>query len=250
MSEKGQNLYRLQQAWSGCTGCKLHEQRSNIVFGYGNPNAQVMIVGEAPGETEDKEGLPFVGAAGGLLDQYLGLTSHRAEVRDLTEDMNATKNYEARETKRWKLRDLLLQEFYFTNVVMCRPPDNRDPTPKEMESCRPRLFSQIYTVDPVIIISAGKVATEVLLGKKVSITQVRGELFDVDIPGAKEGTVRYPVMAVLHPSYLLRTNDFQKGGTGARTFNDFIRAMNIVDLYNKEHYGVVIPPTRPKKEKD
>ena len=244
---KAEALGRLQQAWNACQGCGLCEYRNSVVFGYGNPNSQVLIIGEAPGENEDRIGLPFVGAAGQLLDQYLGYASIRTEIQELVESINRSKSKS--DTDRRDLRNLLLDEFYFTNVVMCRPPENRDPIPKEIEACRTRLFEEIYIVDPVLIVTAGRIATEAVLGKKVSITSARGELFDIEIPGRIQN-VRYPVLAVLHPSYLLRRNDFrQKGGDGVKTYNDFIRAMNLVDRYNESHYGIPIPVDRPKMEK-
>lgn len=239
----------LQEQWSECRGCNLCHERTNVVFGYGNPNAQVMIIGEAPGQNEDESGYPFVGAAGQLLDQYLAQVSIREDVKVVVEEISAAKRADNKINAISKLRDVLLDDYYFTNVVMCRPPDNRDPTPKEVETCRNRLFSQIYAVDPVLIITAGKIATEALLGKKVSITQMRGDIFDVSIPSVT-GTVSYPVMATLHPSFLLRKNDFkQKGGDGVKTYNDFVRAMNIIDAFNLRHYDLEIPTTRPKMER-
>lgn len=245
--DKNQYLSAMYQGWSGCTACGLCQDRQQIVFGYGNPNAQVMIIGEAPGENEDRQGLPFIGAAGQLLDQYLAYVSCRDEVQDTVETMNKLRNEEDRYAYRRKLRELLLEDYYFTNVVMCRPPENRDPIPKELDACRARLIEQIYTVDPVIIVTAGSIATTALVGKKVSITSQRGELLDVEIPG-RILPVRYPLMPVLHPSYLLRSNDFrQKGGNGTKTYNDFVRVMEIVDAFNLRHYGIQ-PPKRPKKE--
>jgi DNA polymerase len=245
--DKAQYLKAMHQGWSNCQACGLCEYRTNVVFGYGNPNAQVMIIGEAPGAREDMQGVPFVGDSGQLLDQFLAYSSVRPEVIECVEDLNSMRNDDDRVPYRKKLRELLLQEFYFTNVVMCRPPENRDPIPKEMEACRARLIEQIYTVDPVLILTTGGTATTALVGKKVSITSQRGEMFDVELPG-RIGPVRYPVLALLHPSFLLRTNDFkQKGGNGTKTYNDFIRAMEIVDAYNLRHHGVPLPK-RPKKE--
>ncbi len=239
-------LLELQRAWSSCRSCGLCENRNSIVFGYGNPNSQILIIGEAPGETEDRNGVPFIGAAGQLLDQYLGYTSVRPEIQELIESINRSKAKSDDDRK--DLRNLLLDEFYFTNIVMCRPPDNRDPLPKEMEVCRIRLLEQIYLIDPILIITAGRIATEALVNKKISITSARGELFDVEIPGRIQ-SVRYPVLAVLHPSYLLRKNDFkQKGGEGVKTYNDFIRAMTLVDKYNEMHFGFSVV-NRPKLEK-
>ncbi len=252
MPTKMDSLLWLHQTWSQCRGCNLCQERQNVVFGYGNPDAQVMIIGEAPGETEDRTGYPFVGAAGQLLDMYLAQSSDKEVVQEIFDKLNAARNSRDKEGYRLELRNNLLDEIYFTNAVMCRPPENRDPIPKELEACRARLFEQIYLVDPVLIITAGRIASEAIIGKKISITSQRGELFDVEIPGKlhTEQKLRYPVLAILHPSYLLRKNDFrQKGGEGQKTYNDFIRTMNVIDKFNEAHYGQPIPTNRPKMEK-
>lgn len=246
---KGYALTVLQQAWSDCRGCNLCHERKNIVFGYGNPDAKVMIIGEAPGEAEDRTGIPFIGAAGQLLDQYLGYASEKEEIKNLIDTMNKVRGAEEKNGLRRDLRELHLEDFYFTNVVMCRPPENRDPIPKELEACKSRLLHQIYYVDPILIITAGRIATEAIIGKKVSITQSRGEIMDIAIPG-QYNSINYPVLPILHPSFLLRKNDFkQKGGDGQKTYNDFVRAMNIVDKVNETHFDIPIPSTRPKMEK-
>jgi len=245
--DKNQYLSAMYQGWSSCQACGLCAERQQVVFGYGNPDASVIIIGEAPGENEDRQGVPFVGAAGQLLDQYLAAVSYREDVQETVDTMNKLRNQDDRVSYQRRLRELLLEDYYFTNVVMCRPPENRDPIPKELDACRARLIEQIYTIDPVIIISAGSIATTALVGKKVSITSQRGELMDIEIPG-RLGAVRYPLMPVLHPSYLLRSNDFrQKGGNGTKTYNDFVRAMEIVDAYNEQHKGIP-RPKRPKRE--
>lgn len=242
-------LLQLHQAWYNCQACGLCQERTNTVYGYGNPDAQLMVVGEAPGETEDRYGVPFIGAAGQLLDLYLGQVSWREDVQIIIDHINGSKKQADKDDNRRQLREILLGDTYFTNIVMCRPPENRDPIPKEIEACKPRLLEQIYTVDPVLIVAAGRIATEALIGKKVAITQARGELFDVEFTG-RIHPLRYPVLAVLHPSYLLRRNDFrQKGGEGQKTYNDFVRSMNLIDRYNESHYDMPVPSTRPKMEK-
>ncbi len=252
MPTKVESLLWLHQAWSQCRGCNLCQERQNVVFGDGNPDSQIMIIGEAPGETEDKYGLPFIGAAGQLLDQYLAQSSDKEHVQEIFEKLISARSSRDKDGHRVELRNELLNEVYFTNAVMCRPPENRDPIPKELEACRTRLLEQIYLVDPVLILTAGRIATEALVGRKVSITQSRGELFDIEIPGKlhSDQKLRYPVLAILHPSYLLRKNDFrQKGGDGAKTYNDFVRSMNVIDKFNEMHFGKEIPATRPKMEK-
>lgn len=266
MKDRLQHLGELQTAWAQCQGCALREERRNVVFGHGQAEPAplydksgavismgglVMIIGEAPGENEDKFGIPFIGQAGQLLDIYLGTASARDDVIEAYEYVSSTQRMPEEERNKWKsqLKTLLLQEFYFTNIVMCRPPENRDPNPKEIEACRTRLLEQIYTIDPVFVIAAGKIAAEALVGKKVSITQARGELYDVEFQG-RGTTFRYPVMPVLHPAYLLRKNDFrQVGGDTEKTRDDFIKLMNLVDEYNLRHYGLPKPPRRPKLEK-
>lgn len=247
--DKDHALSWLKDSWSNCMACNLCQGRTNVVFGYGNPNAQIMIIGEAPGQNEDETGYPFVGAAGQLLDQYLAQVSARDDIQEIVDRISATRKMDEKRENISLLRERLLDDFYFTNVVMCRPPDNRDPTPKEVEICKTRLMAQIYTVDPVLIISAGKIATESLLERKVSITQMRGDIFDIEVQGVG-GPIRYPVLAVLHPSFLLRKNDFkQKGGDGVKTYNDFVRAMDIIDAFNLRHHDLEIPKNRPKTEK-
>lgn len=244
---KEQYLAALQEAWSGCRACGLCEERRNIVFGYGNPDATVMIIGEAPGEAEDATGYPFVGASGQLLDQFLGQVSAHQSIQDLLDDISDAKG-RANMEMRAQLRHKLLYDYFLTNIVMCRPPENRDPIPKEWAACRTRLLEQIYTVDPVLIICAGRLAAEAVIGKKISITSSRGDIYDVDFPG-RTTTIRYPVMPVLHPAYLMRKNDFkQKGGDGVKTYNDFVRSMNIIDLYNSNHFDIPVPTNRPKQE--
>ena len=236
--DKHQNLSALQEAWSTCQGCMLCHERRAVVFGYGNPDAQILVVGEAPGANEDREGVPFVGQAGQLLDQFLTLVSVDPQLASFAEK----EEYPAT-----ALREALLHYIYYTNVVCCRPPENRDPTPGEIETCRSRLHEIIYTVDPLLIIGIGRISAEALLGKKVTITQRRGDIVDIEIPG-RVTPVRYPLLIVLHTSYLLRVNDFnQAGGMAEKTFNDFLLAHRIVDEYNWLHYGIPHPKDRPKE---
>jgi DNA polymerase len=149
-----------------CTRCRLHEGRANLVFGDGNPEADLMFVGEGPGQQEDRRGLPFVGRAGELLTQMIekGLGIPRSEV-------------------------------YICNVVKCRPPDNRTPLADEVSTCSPFLEGQIAAVKPRVIIALGKPAASLLLGRDVPITRVRGTWHDYK---------GIPLMPTLHPAYILR----------------------------------------------
>jgi DNA polymerase len=149
-----------------CTRCPLHQGRTKIVFGDGNAAAELMFVGEGPGEQEDLSGLPFVGRAGELLTQMIeaGLKIPRASV-------------------------------YIANAVKCRPPNNRTPLPSEVAACREFLDGQIDAIRPKVIVALGKPATSLLLGRDVSITRVRGSWHDYR---------GFPVMPTFHPAFLLR----------------------------------------------
>ncbi len=132
---------------SGCVRCKLAQSRTQVVYGSGNANADLMFIGEAPGFHEDKQGLPFVGAAGGLLTGLL-------EGIGLTRD-----------------------QVYIANVLKCRPPGNRDPQPDEIEACEPWLWEQIDLIDPKVVCSLGNFSTRLLLAKPAAISRVRGQRF-------------------------------------------------------------------------
>jgi len=227
----------MQQAWSTCQGCLLCNERTNVVFGYGNPDARFMVIGEAPGMNEDEMGVPFVGHAGKLLDAFFATVSIHPELVE----MSKTEEFDYD-----RIREILLTDIFYTNVVCCRPPENRDPTTKEIEVCRPRLMETIYTVDPILIIATGRIPCESLLQKrKVSITQVHGEVFDITIEG-RLIEIHYPMMAVLHPSYLMRINDFnQSGGMGDKTYQNMLLAMHLVDWFDHLHRDRDLP-TRKK----
>jgi DNA polymerase len=169
-AERLARLDALQQEASGCTRCRLSEGRTQVVFGVGDPNADLMFVGEAPGFHEDKQGFPFVGQAGKLLDRLLeGIGLSRAEV-------------------------------YIANVIKCRPPGNRDPVPDEIEACEPYLFQQIELIEPRVIGTLGNFATKLLSGKQVGITRVHGQEQAVTLGGRQ--VLLYPLY---HPAAALYT---------------------------------------------
>ena len=155
---------------SGCTRCRLSQGRTQVVFGVGNPHADLMFVGEAPGFHEDKQGEPFVGQAGKLLDKLLGgIGLERSEV-------------------------------YIANVLKCRPPGNRDPQPDEIESCEPHLFRQIELIQPRVVATLGNFATKLLSGKPTGITRVHGQDQEVTLGGNR--VLLYPLY---HPAAALYT---------------------------------------------
>ncbi len=159
-----------------CTRCKLHALgRRQIVFGVGNPNADLMFVGEAPGADEDIQGVPFVGRAGQLLTKII-------EAIGLTRD-----------------------DVYIANVIKCRPPENRNPEPDEVETCEPFLFRQIDVIKPKVIVALGKFAAQTLLRTIDPISRLRGRVFDYR--GAK-------LIPTFHPAYLLRNPSVEARGVG------------------------------------
>jgi uracil-DNA glycosylase len=162
---EGDTLERIREDLGECTRCRLHERRNKIVFGAGNPRAELVFVGEGPGHDEDLQGLPFVGRAGKLLTQMI-------EAMGLTRD-----------------------QVYICNVVKCRPPENRKPEEDEVATCSPYLYRQLDVIQPKAIVCLGLTAAQALLKTKDPISRFRGEWFDY------RGT---KLLATYHPAYLLR----------------------------------------------
>jgi uracil-DNA glycosylase len=158
-------LERIREDLGECTRCRLHKQRTKIVFGVGNPHAELVFVGEGPGHDEDVQGLPFVGRAGKLLTQMI------------------------------EAMGLQREDVYICNVVKCRPPENRAPADDEVATCSPYLYRQLDVIGPKAIVCLGAVAAQTLLGTKDSISRYRGFWFD--FRNAK-------LLATYHPAYLLR----------------------------------------------
>jgi uracil-DNA glycosylase family 4 len=168
---KARALDELRDDIGDCTRCKLCKGRQNIVFGVGNPDAKIMFIGEGPGRDEDIQGEPFVGRAGQLL----------------------TKIIEAMGYKR--------SDVYIANIVKCRPPNNRNPEPDEVATCKPFLIRQVETIRPRVIVCLGSVATQNLLEIDAKITGMRGKFTEW------QGT---PVMPTYHPAFLLRNPNMKK----------------------------------------
>ena len=169
--EASENLEALNKLICSCTKCDLHKGRNKFVFGVGNPKADVLLIGEGPGAEEDKQGEPFVGRAGQLLNDIL------------------------------KAIKFTRQEVYIANVVKCRPPGNRTPLPEEMESCMPYLSKQIELIKPKLILCLGLVAAGALLKKKDSLGKMRGKIFEFN---------NVKVMVTYHPAALLRNPNFKR----------------------------------------
>ena len=162
----GESLEAIRSDIGDCQRCKLSPTRTTIVFGSGNPNADLVFVGEAPGYDEDQQGLPFVGAAGQLLTRII-------ESIGLKRD-----------------------DVYICNILKCRPPENRNPEPDEVFACSPFLKRQIASIQPKIVCCLGKFAAQTLLQSGASISKLRGQFHDMD--GMR-------IIATFHPAYLLRS---------------------------------------------
>ncbi|MEB3360973.1 MAG: uracil-DNA glycosylase [Synechococcaceae cyanobacterium] len=181
-AKRDAGLAALGQSCADCRRCPLADGRHQVVVARGNPAARLMVIGEGPGAQEDASGLPFVGRAGQLLDQMLasvGLDSNR--------------------------------DAYICNVVKCRPPENRKPSPAEMAACRPWLEEQLRLIQPAVVVLAGATALEGALGEKGAITKQRGQW------RAWQGRWAMPIF---HPSYLLRNPSRTEGSPKWLTWQD------------------------------
>jgi DNA polymerase len=168
--QRRERLVELYKEVSDCTKCPLHETRTKAVFGAGNADAELMFVGEAPGADEDRQGLPFVGRAGQLLNQLL-------------EEIGLSR-----------------EQVFIANVLKSRPPGNRDPQPLEIQACEPYLFEQVRLIEPKVVCTLGNFATKLLTGSQVGITKVRGT------PQLHElGGRAVFLLPLLHPAAALRT---------------------------------------------
>ena len=165
-------LSKFQSLISNCQECQLSKTRKNFVFGLGDPNADLMLVGEAPGFNEDNEGIPFVGKAGSLLDKILRAI-----------DLNR------------------FEKVYISNILKCRPPKNRDPLPSEVEKCMPYLNKQIKIIRPKLIVALGKVAGKSLTGKDTPLKEMRNITYHYD---------GIPLRVTYHPAALLRNQSLKK----------------------------------------
>jgi len=240
---KEAQLFAYYEQWKNCVECPLSQARENVVFGMGNPDAKLLLIGEGPGEEEDAEGEPFCGTSGKLL-------------RGLVQNAGL----------KW-------EDLYVTNLVGCRPTDdkgkNRDPSTTERDACQPRVHQIIYVVDPLIVVPVGKAALKALArGRDWAITEHRGVVFSsphvsakltgdrnsVEIPGhifprkdteKREVCLEYDMIPILHPAYLLRedsydekTMKFPPDGVTHRTFEDLKRIKKMLNALEKEYASI------------
>ncbi len=165
-------LQKFNKEIENCTKCSLCESRTNFVFGAGNEHAEIMFVGEAPGQDEDLQGIPFVGRAGKLL----------------TELLNAVQ--------------LKRSDVYIANILKCRPPNNRDPLPEEVGKCIPYLHRQISLIQPKLLVAVGRVAAQNLLNNQMSLSEMRRKIWQYR---------SMPLIVTYHPAYILRNmNMYEK----------------------------------------
>jgi uracil-DNA glycosylase family 4 len=231
VTEKKSKLFDLIERWQGCKKCSLHETRTNIVFPSGNPDADVVVIGIGPGEDEDLNGLPFIGASGDILSDYL---------KEINFD-----------------RD----ELAIMNIVGCRPTatgkdkfgrdrvENRDPTLPERAACRPMWEEALYIIDPLLIIAMGKPAVqEVTRKRSVTMGEVQGRIDRCTITG-RVIDITYPVLCTYHPAYLARSGNVYKGGPWHQTLIAWQRAIYFLDRLRHIYRGEEIPK-RPWKEKE
>lgn len=178
-----ETLRKLEAKARVCRRCRLHKTRTNVVFSDGPATAEVMIVSEAPGFWEDQKGVPFVGAAGKNLNALL----HEAGLRQ--------------------------EEVYIANTIKCRPPENRDPLPEEIEACRPFLEGQISAIKPKLVVALGRIAAKELLGSPVTMSKEHGSLLDCTYAG-----INFKLFLTYHPAAAIYSgrmklelkNDFRK----------------------------------------
>lgn len=193
---KEELLQELKLKCLECKCCQLCGTRHNIVFADGNPEtAKIVLIGEAPGENEDLQGIPFVGRAGKLLNEFLKQAGISRE-----------------------------NDLYVVNTVKCRPPKNRVPTQEEKDSCREILLKQIEIINPEIILFCGATALKSFITTKMPISKIRGEIFEVEIKGKK-----YKSMPIFHPSYLLRNHSTEENSPRGLMLRDLKKIQSLTN---------------------
>lgn len=224
MRDKAALMEALREEWIHCQRCPLHEERSHVVFGEGNPDADLLFIGEAPGQQEDETGSPFQGRAGQILDQFLNVAKLDRE-----------------------------NDLFVTNVVGCRPTmlntndntgvsfiDNRPPDRKERLACQDRLMKIIYIVDPLLIVTLGKIPFHVLMGRAPVMEKIRGRVFTMTYAGIAS-TIRYPIFPIYHPAFLARSYNPDESGPWWKTSQDFAQICDILDHLRHAYYGIEVP---------
>ena len=192
--DKNNKLQNIKLKCESCYNCELGKTRKNIVFSDGNPNAKILLIGEAPGADEDATGIPFVGRAGKYLTSII-------------EECGLSRK----------------NDFYIANTVKCRPPENRVPSDDEKQTCEKYLLKQIEIVNPKVIVLCGATSAKSFLGNKIKISQIRGQWFKI--------LDKYNATVILHPSYLLRKHSEEEGSERWLTKNDLIKIKEYISKF-------------------
>lgn len=234
---KFQSLKDLKFQYKDCTRCDLCVDRASVVFGKGNPNAKILVVGEAPGLDEDSYGVPFYGTSGAYLTSLMAKAwpaddkafAEISKLRDDTAFIEAASEY---------FEDMC----FYTNAVMCKPKREVDPKKSEIDACRSRLLQIIYTVDPDIIIACGAVAASAVVGKLIKIKKHLGKLLDVPVESHVSGNlIRYGCKVIYSPGYLLARGDqalvAKQKGDSYKTVVHLQEALEALDLMHKHQTG-------------
>lgn len=237
---KAKRLGLLREEWLNCERCGLCKTRTQVVFGEGDPEAKLVILGEAPGAEEDRTGRPFMGEAGKILDTFL------------------------------RASNIVRENVFILNVLGCRPTaenidddtgktfiTNRAPSKEERAACRERLLETIYTIDPFLIVALGQTALGALLGRTYTMAKMRGNLYTMHFPGKLVEEIRYPVLAMYHPAFLARNLDYSNPeGVWFQTARDFKVAKGVLSHIDLQYFGikeetnVEEPSEEPGKEPD
>jgi DNA polymerase len=241
-TDKERAVLSVFSQWSDCTKCDLGKQRyekhidtsgqaGNMVFGDGNVNADMVVIGIGPGENEDIQGCPFIGESGSIMNEYLDNVA------------------------------MIREELFIMNIVACRPfsksidfktkrpkEENRDPTPLERETCRPLWQEVLYIIDPLIVVAMGKPAVMEVTGKRsVSMREAQGTVMNCQIPGRALPT-NYAVIPMYHPAFLSRSGDTYRGGPWHQALVAWKRAVHFLDQLRNLYSGTPMPDRGIKEE--
>lgn len=246
--DKLEILRTLASSYENCQLCpKLCKSRTRTVFGYGSQDAKILVVGIAPGETEDNVGLPLVGASGRILDYFLAraYSNKDARFRKLLKDFKIQKGFGNRYnytwgtldkdsgmySSHWAVKQLLADEVFYTNLVLCATEKDREPDKSEVDFCNKRLLETIYTIDPIVIIAVGGLVLSSLFGKRsMNITKYKGQILDLTIPG-KQTNIKYPVIPILPPAHLMRNPSMEEGTDWDLTEKAVQKAVSLQEEY-------------------
>ena len=198
---KNKNYNELVKTCQSCTSCKLSNTRTNVVVGHGPVPCELMIVGEGPGEKEDKEGKPFVGRAGQLLTKILTSVGIDRE-----------------------------KDVYITNTVKCRPPKNRNPHKEEIDTCKSYLIRQIQLIKPKVLLCLGSPSLKTILEESLAISKVRGNWYTANVNYMNAPLYMMPLF---HPSYLLRNQSMEEGKPRWLTWQDIQKVKKVLNFYKE-----------------